>query len=57
MPELDFTGFANRPPLAKILMVPAKVQSVYSLTQHVWEGETDEALVFKNLGWVFELAD
>ena len=42
MPDLDFSGFANRPPLAKILKIPAKVQSVYSLTQHVWDGESDD---------------
>ncbi len=43
MRDLDFSGFANRPPLAKILKIPPKVQSVYSLTQHVWHGESDDA--------------
>ena len=43
MPELDLTGFANRPLLASILKIPVKVQSVYSLTQHVWDGESDDA--------------
>lgn len=43
MSQLDFSGFANRPPLSKILKIPPKVQSVYSLTQHVWDGESDDA--------------
>src|SRR5262245_40500801 len=41
MSPLDFTGFANRKPLKDILEVPPRVQSVYSLTQHVWAGESD----------------
>jgi hypothetical protein len=42
MIPMDFTGFANRKPLGSILEIPKKVQSVYSLTQHVWEGESEE---------------
>lgn len=41
MSEMDFTDFPNRKPLSKIVTVPAKVQSVYSLTQHVWAGDGD----------------
>lgn len=41
MSDLDFSGFANRKPLKDILKVPDRVQSVYSLTQHVWAGESD----------------
>lgn len=41
MSHLDFTGFANRKPLKDIVKVPDRVQSVYSLTQHVWAGESD----------------
>ena len=42
MSELDFSGFMNRPPLGKILDIPKKVQSVYSLTQHAWAGDSDD---------------
>jgi hypothetical protein len=42
MSKLDFTGFADRKPLSGILEIPKKVQSVYSLTQHVWAGENEE---------------
>lgn len=41
MSKLDFSGFANRKPLKDIVKVPDRVQSVYSLTQHVWAGESD----------------
>ncbi len=43
MSQAKLTSFANREPLEKILKVPAKVQSVYSLTQHVWEGDSEDA--------------
>src|SRR5208283_1931501 len=39
---LDFTGFEQRKPLSQILTVPKDVQSVYSLTQHVWSGKDEE---------------
>ena len=42
MSQLDLTGFSNRKPLSDILEIPKKVQSVYSLTQHVWAGESDD---------------
>jgi len=42
MSRLDFTGFAQRKPLSAILEIPSKVQSVYSLTQHVWAGQSDQ---------------
>ena len=41
MSNLDFTGFNNRKPLSDIMHVPPRVESVYSLTQHVWAGEGD----------------
>lgn len=41
MSRLDFSGFANRKALKDIVKVPERVQSVYSLTQHVWAGERD----------------
>ena len=41
MSQIDFSGFANRKALREILRVPDRVQSVYSLTQHVWAGESD----------------
>jgi len=48
MTSLDFSGFANRKPLSAILEIPPKVQSVYSLTQHVWAGDSaDERLESK----------
>lgn len=43
MSDLDFTGFRERKALSEILTVPKTVQSVYSLTQHVWAGDSDEA--------------
>jgi len=43
MSSLDFTGFSNRKPLSKILSIPEDVQSVYSLGQHVWAGNSDAA--------------
>jgi len=39
---LDFTGFAQRKPLSAILEIPQRVQSVYSLTQHVWAGASED---------------
>ena len=42
MSDLDFTGFAQRKPLKDIMQIPPKVESVYSLTQHVWEGASDQ---------------
>jgi hypothetical protein len=41
MSQMSLTAFANRKPLKDIVKVPARVQSVYSLTQHVWAGESD----------------
>lgn len=41
MSQMKLTEFGNRKPLKDILKVPKKVQSVYSLTQHVWAGESD----------------
>ncbi|OPY17362.1 MAG: hypothetical protein A4E69_00025 [Syntrophus sp. PtaB.Bin138] len=41
MSNLDFTGFSSRKPLSDIMQVPPRVESVYSLTQHVWAGEGD----------------
>jgi hypothetical protein len=38
---MDFSGFNKRKPLGEILKIPPRVQSVYSLTQHVWNGESD----------------
>jgi hypothetical protein len=35
--------FSHRKPLAQILDVPATVTSVYSMVQHIWAGDTDEA--------------
>jgi len=34
--------FEDRKPLGEILEIPPRVQSVYSLTQHVWAGENEE---------------
>jgi hypothetical protein len=39
---LDFSGFEQRKPLSQILTIPKDVQSVYSLTQHVWAGKDEE---------------
>lgn len=41
MSQLKLSDFANRKPLKDIVKVPDRVQSVYSLTQHVWAGESD----------------
>jgi hypothetical protein len=41
MSQLSLSGFANRKALRDIVTVPKSVQSVYSLTQHVWEGDSD----------------
>jgi hypothetical protein len=41
MPQLKLDAYANRKPLKELLKVPPRVQSVYSLTQHVWAGESD----------------
>jgi len=35
--------FSQRKPLTQILDVPATVTSVYSMVQHIWAGDTDEA--------------
>jgi len=42
MNQLQVTAFANRKPLSAILIVPERVESVYSLTQHVWAGASDD---------------
>src|SRR5687767_9341096 len=41
MSQLKLSDFATRGPLKDIVKVPDRVQSVYSLTQHVWAGESD----------------
>ena len=41
MSELDFSGFSQRKALGEILEIPPRVESVYSLTQHVWAGTSD----------------
>ncbi|QRN94036.1 hypothetical protein JRI60_33460 [Archangium violaceum] len=41
MSQMKLNSFASRPPLKDIVKVPERVQSVYSLTQHVWAGESD----------------
>lgn len=41
MSELDFSGFSQRKALGDILEIPPRVESVYSLTQHVWAGNSD----------------
>jgi hypothetical protein len=41
MSQSSLSNFAARPPLKDILKVPKEVHSVYSLTQHVWEGKSD----------------
>ncbi|MDD2709256.1 MAG: hypothetical protein PHV34_14815 [Verrucomicrobiae bacterium] len=35
--------FSQRKPLAQILDVPGTVTSVYSMVQHIWDGDTDES--------------
>ena len=39
MSQLSLSSFANRKTLKDIVKVPKSVQSVYSLTQHVWAGK------------------
>jgi hypothetical protein len=34
--------FTQRKPLAEILEIPEKVTSVYSMVQHIWDGESEE---------------
>ncbi len=41
MSQLSLSSFANRKTLKDIVKVPKSVQSVYSLTQHVWAGKND----------------
>src|SRR3989304_4663951 len=41
MSQMSLSAFANRKPLRDIVKVPDRVQSVYSLSQHVWAGESD----------------
>ena len=43
MSQLKLDAYANRKPLKDLLKVPERVQSVYSLTQHIWTGESDDA--------------
>ena len=42
MSQLKLDAYANRLRLKDLLKVPERVQSVYSLTQHIWEGESDD---------------
>lgn len=42
MSQLKLDAYANRKPLRDLLKVPERVQSVYSLTQHIWQGESDD---------------
>ena len=42
MSQLKLDAYANRKPLKDLLKVPERVQSVYSLTQHIWTGESDD---------------
>jgi hypothetical protein len=42
MSQRTLTAFANRKHLDEILDVPKHVESVYSLTQHVWAGKSDD---------------
>jgi hypothetical protein len=42
MSQLKLDAYASRKPLKDLLNVPDRVQSVYSLTQHVWAGESDD---------------
>jgi hypothetical protein len=42
MSQMHLSAFANRKPLSRILTVPEKVESVYSLTQHVWAGSSED---------------
>ncbi|MCS6925315.1 MAG: hypothetical protein NZ578_05370 [Candidatus Binatia bacterium] len=41
MSQLSLPSFASRKALKDIVAVPKGVQSVYSLTQHVWAGDSD----------------
>ena len=41
MTQLSLSAFTNRKALKNIVTVPDRVQSVYSLIQHVWAGESD----------------
>jgi hypothetical protein len=41
MHQLALDAYAHRKPLRDLLQVPDRVQSPYSLTQHVWAGESD----------------
>ena len=41
MTQMNLNAFAARKPLGQIVRVPERVQSVYSLTQHVWAGDSD----------------
>jgi hypothetical protein len=41
MTQMVLNAFANRKALGQILRIPERVQSVYSLTQHVWSGASD----------------
>ena len=42
MSKLPFSEFERRKPLGEIMKIPAEVVSVYSLTQHVWHGASDD---------------
>lgn len=42
MSTLRLDAYASRKPLKDLMQVPERVQSVYSLTQHVWAGESDD---------------
>jgi len=42
MSQLKLDAYANRKPLKALLKVPERVQSVCSLTQHIWTGESDD---------------
>jgi hypothetical protein len=41
MAQAKLDPYSQRKPLRNLLSVPDRVQSVYSLTQHVWAGESD----------------
>src|SRR2546426_6802046 len=41
MSQLSLSSFANCKTLKDIVKVPKSLQSVYSLTQHVWAGKND----------------
>jgi len=38
---MDYSGFSSRKSLNEILKIPPRVESVYSLTQHIWAGNSD----------------